>query len=624
MPDKLLFRLECEGYPVPTYEVPDWYDEGRIVIDRDNHPLRKYANIPLTLSSNADDWLMEYIRRQDTRITLLDFRARMPHVRVTLRGNETPLGTINVISMALNRFRLREACPTWIHRQGSDRIVDYIKSLLSKEGLAANSTEELPGLNMRQQRMYRELNKGRFPNRAGGRALSPKTRAERDEKEERRAAKREAREIAHPTIKHKRIFPNVIHDVPVDDSEDSKSSKEALGELPLSSSEYQSNPRKRSLALSPTNQPIHRQQLPALADISENPDKVQPAKRQRISEGNFPANTVKQRPNKKHLYIPLQGGPPISTDDSVSSSGHQVIKENKLRAYPQPQLNLLTQPCTPQAQRLRASSAHPAPSSAYPQTPQASYHQQTLNANTLPHARPHIPANLHPQQPQNPSSAYSRPPQVSQARQTSNANRSQHASQYFTPNLHRERTQVPDLQQYLQTHAQQYRNPNSQNANLDSQTLQPYAQQPQVLTYPQRRSSSQVAGGLHTTAAALGHHGEYLPENANIAGPSSALPIGMLYDYRYLRPQNQRDIWAVQGALQIARDHFLRLSGVEAPATPATESYMHQHSRLQQALKRVWYVAGPVPQLNMLDGWTGGFDEWDSQGASNSALDHLF
>lgn len=65
MPDKLLFRLECNGYPVPDYRPGLWYDQGRLVLDLDNNPVKKWKNIPLTLSSNADPWLLENIRRED-------------------------------------------------------------------------------------------------------------------------------------------------------------------------------------------------------------------------------------------------------------------------------------------------------------------------------------------------------------------------------------------------------------------------------------------------------------------------------------------------------------------------------------------------------------------------------
>lgn len=75
--DHVLFRFQRDNYPVPRGEVELWYYRGRIVLDMDNHPVKKYSNIPACCSSDMEGWLMEAISRLDGRITQADFRARM-------------------------------------------------------------------------------------------------------------------------------------------------------------------------------------------------------------------------------------------------------------------------------------------------------------------------------------------------------------------------------------------------------------------------------------------------------------------------------------------------------------------------------------------------------------------
>ena len=49
------------------------YDEGCVVLDLNNHPIKAYRDIPLTLSSKVEAALMEVIRRIDPRISMIDF-----------------------------------------------------------------------------------------------------------------------------------------------------------------------------------------------------------------------------------------------------------------------------------------------------------------------------------------------------------------------------------------------------------------------------------------------------------------------------------------------------------------------------------------------------------------------
>ena len=68
------FHLDHE---LPEYEVLWMFHEGRVVLSLDNHPVKNYRDIPLTVSSKVEGALMEAIRRLDPRIVIQDFWARL-------------------------------------------------------------------------------------------------------------------------------------------------------------------------------------------------------------------------------------------------------------------------------------------------------------------------------------------------------------------------------------------------------------------------------------------------------------------------------------------------------------------------------------------------------------------
>lgn len=191
MPDQLLFRLERRDYPVPDYNVERWIDEGRVVLDIDNMPVKNYRNIPLTLSSEMEAYLMEMIIRMDARIAHKDLRARMPHTVETGTGRK-PLLSLSAIGMRMKRFRLENACPPWQGREGSEVLKSFVMSLLSDESLERNSTQELSGLTKLQQEFIKRQGRGQNLPRAGTRKLGPVTRAKREEAYERRWARLKA------------------------------------------------------------------------------------------------------------------------------------------------------------------------------------------------------------------------------------------------------------------------------------------------------------------------------------------------------------------------------------------------------------------------------------------------
>lgn len=81
-------------------------------------------------------------------------------------------------------------------------------------------------------------------------------------------------------------------------------------------------------------------------------------------------------------------------------------------------------------------------------------------------------------------------------------------------------------------------------------------------------------------------------------------------DYRFLRPNNSREIGLVSDALLSTRLDFRRKMGCEAPETPKDECYAVQHEFIQNETWRVWLLDSEPPVLYSLYSWTGGFDNW--------------
>ena len=74
---EILYMFDPINSPKPTYQILPMYDDERIVLDLNNHPVRMFRDIPLTLSSKVDAGLITVIKRLDQRIGWDDFVARM-------------------------------------------------------------------------------------------------------------------------------------------------------------------------------------------------------------------------------------------------------------------------------------------------------------------------------------------------------------------------------------------------------------------------------------------------------------------------------------------------------------------------------------------------------------------
>lgn len=175
---KILFQLDPpKDRKDPTYAVGNMMYNGHLLLDPDNRPIRNFHEIPLTVSSQVEGWVMEAIRRQHSKISANDFRARMPrdpsgknlrdiHGKWTGPGKD-PLSKSGSVDMRMTRWRMKHRCASWVERGGSKRLRDYFWEQLTPENQAANTTEWMSDVtDEMEMKLIESLNLGQYPNRS--------------------------------------------------------------------------------------------------------------------------------------------------------------------------------------------------------------------------------------------------------------------------------------------------------------------------------------------------------------------------------------------------------------------------------------------------------------------------
>ena len=167
------------------------------MLDMDHHPVKNYANIPATLSSEMEGSRMEAIRRQNANISSKDFLARMPRNRKVLSHNargvkaadpiDVPMITISAINMRQMRFREHAGCLTWEPKAGSDELKEHLESILPQACLDNNSTENFRDLTKEEVAASKRGSKGKFPEKAGTWAQKKRKAATLDHERESQA-----------------------------------------------------------------------------------------------------------------------------------------------------------------------------------------------------------------------------------------------------------------------------------------------------------------------------------------------------------------------------------------------------------------------------------------------------
>ena len=145
------------------------YRYGHLVLSIDDEPILDYPDIPDVLSFLLEGHIVEAIMRLDPRITIEDFRARMP-CTVAVGGDQArkPLFDANTFASRMHRFRTNTFNITWsVDRGGSKEIKQLFDSLLSPACKATNSTRNWHDLYRHEKVLQEMLGFGMFLEGAG-------------------------------------------------------------------------------------------------------------------------------------------------------------------------------------------------------------------------------------------------------------------------------------------------------------------------------------------------------------------------------------------------------------------------------------------------------------------------
>ncbi|KAL8752322.1 MAG: hypothetical protein Q9184_005772 [Pyrenodesmia sp. 2 TL-2023] len=148
----ILFVFKRKDRQDPHYPrgiIPHMRWRGLLVIDNEGEPVRRFRNIPATLSSQMEGGLMEAIFREDSRIDAEDLMARMPEGWNKKFEYPTPGGETakdietdsRTLSARARRFRLLTGCINWYGRPNAPSRYDrYLMSVMPQVLEDANST----------------------------------------------------------------------------------------------------------------------------------------------------------------------------------------------------------------------------------------------------------------------------------------------------------------------------------------------------------------------------------------------------------------------------------------------------------------------------------------------------
>lgn len=176
---EILHQYEKVGHKNPMYPVPLWIHKGQIVLDHEDHPILAFRNMPATISSKVEGGLQEAISREDSRIDVKDFRARMmANSRGRKKGTRP---TLSAISMRRSRFRWRAGYLSWTTRTGSQDIKDYLDELLPDSCKIRNSTKGWRDLRRSEVKLMTKKNRNKHLKRAGTRSITDEKRKEVDD-----------------------------------------------------------------------------------------------------------------------------------------------------------------------------------------------------------------------------------------------------------------------------------------------------------------------------------------------------------------------------------------------------------------------------------------------------------
>ncbi|KAL8868670.1 MAG: hypothetical protein Q9174_004837 [Haloplaca sp. 1 TL-2023] len=141
-----------------------WHD-GRVILDLNDDAMRNFAELPVTLASNADAWLLQACMRLNNNINYQDFRGRMPgglkdHAADPLRRTR--------ISVHLLTFRKYACCLTWKVARTIDHQRQYLDKKLPIRCHRLNSTESFRNLDAWEVAELESLSAGKCLSKSRG------------------------------------------------------------------------------------------------------------------------------------------------------------------------------------------------------------------------------------------------------------------------------------------------------------------------------------------------------------------------------------------------------------------------------------------------------------------------
>jgi hypothetical protein len=179
---EILFQYKKSGHSNPTHLITYLIDPyGRVVIDEENHPVRHFDVLPLTISTEVEGWRLEAWMRIDDRIRYNDIRARMlirdTSMRAGKRSQIAPLP--NTMQMRRLRARGRGRCLAWKPSNKPTNFDALLDAEMTSGMKAANTTRFLEDLTSEEFKALNETSYGTRFVRAGDNAISPSERDRR-------------------------------------------------------------------------------------------------------------------------------------------------------------------------------------------------------------------------------------------------------------------------------------------------------------------------------------------------------------------------------------------------------------------------------------------------------------
>ena len=102
--------------------------------------MKVFRDLPLTLSSEIEGWLLEAYYRLDSRIGRMDIRARMPRQIRLSSGKAKDLFGLSALGNKRWRFRTVNGLASWEDRAGTAANKDNLKQRMPQRAVEANTT----------------------------------------------------------------------------------------------------------------------------------------------------------------------------------------------------------------------------------------------------------------------------------------------------------------------------------------------------------------------------------------------------------------------------------------------------------------------------------------------------